>query len=284
MLQNASLVPFPKLLLYLSLLALLAASPAWAQNAKIVYPHRVFWHKSEVNEIFDRKVGPGYLGVGFDFVYRRKNVLNEGSMFRAPLRESFRPWLHYQFSQYARFSVSPLGYMNTNEYVGKPEDLLRAPFQEWRTTFQFFHHIKQWEGRIMHTWRYRYELRWQEQANASDYRYFNRFRFRYRIRAVLKGEDFYENNMIYAAVSNEIGLNIGKNVVYNTFNQNRLYAGVGYRFLNSVRAEVRYVNRYRTRGATGLEFDHGQGLMIGLYIDQLSGLGKEHTRSVRFTD
>jgi hypothetical protein len=254
----------------------------FAQSGKTVYPHSVFWHKFEINQL-DKN---NRFGVGLDFVYRRKNTFNQGSMFREPLRESVRPWFHYQFSPYARFSLSPIGYMNTHEYVGKIADLQRQPYHEWRTTFQFFHHIKQLGGRIMHTWRYRYELRWQYNPNEDNYRYFTRFRFRYRIRIGINKADFYENHILYAAISNEIGLNIGKNVTYNTFNQNRLYIGLGYRFLNAARIELRYVNRLRTRGATGIEFDHGQGLMIGAYIDQISLLGtrKGKVQSVRFSD
>ncbi len=252
-----------------------------AQDGKIVYPHNVFWSKTEINQL-DKN---NRWGLGLDFVYRRKSGLSDRSMFAEPLRESIRPWIHYQFSPYARFSLSPLGYMHTNEYIGKPEDLNRPDYYEWRTTFQFFHHQKSPNGKWMHTWRYRYELRRQERPGQEDLRFFTRFRFRYRIRYVFSGNDFYKNNTLYAAASNEIGLNIGKNVTYNTFNQNRLYVGVGCRFLTGMRAEIRYVDRFRTRGATGIEFDHGRGLMIGIYVDQLSGIGKSVSDyKIKYTD
>ncbi len=266
-------------LLNFTILFLLLTWNFSAQESKIIYPHQVFWHKTEVNEFFNEN-----WGVGADFVYRSKNELNSGSMFDSHLRTSIRPWVNYQFNQNARLSISPLGYMYTNEYIGKEEDYLRAPYHELRTTFQFFHHLKHDNGKWMHTWRYRYELRWQEQENSDDYRFLTRFRFRYRLRYMINSNNFYENNTLYAAVSNEIGLNMGKNVTYNTFNQNRLYVGIGYRFLNAARLEVRYVDRFRTRGATGIEFDHGRGLMIGFYIDQLSGLWKTQEQGVRFSD
>jgi len=251
----------------------------YAQPSKVIYNHKTFWSKTEVNEIFDNSK----LGVGFDFVYRTKNELGEGSRFTSLMRASYRPWIHYQFSPYARFSLSPIGYMETEEYIGKPEDYLRPPYHEIRTTFQFFHHLKQAQGRVMHTWRYRYELRWQEQPLLDDYRYFTRFRFRYRIRVGLNSSDFYANKTLYAAVSNEIGLNMGKNVVLNTFNQNRLYIGMGYRFLTAARVELRYVDRFRTRG-TGFEFDSDKGIMLGIYIDQVSLLGTKDILKVRFFD
>ena len=249
-----------------------------AQTAKTIYPHGVFWSKTELNQIFDS----GW-GVGLDFVYRRKNEMNTGSIFKLPMRESIRPWIHYQFSPVARLSLSPIGYMNTNEFIGNPEDYLRPDFHEWRSTLQFFHHIKQLNGRIMHTWRYRHELRWQEQPGSDDYRFFQRIRLRYRIRYMINSEDFYTNNTLYAAVSNEIGINMGPSVVYNIFNQNRFYAGIGYRFLNAARVELRYINQFRSR-RSGFEYDFSQGFMVGLYVDQISILGKKDIPPVRFTD
>ena len=247
----------------------LCLAPVNGQNNKVIYPHSVFWHKTEASEFINYK-----WGVGVDFVLRTKNELSEGSMFSKHLRDSYRPWVHYQVSPKARFSISPIGFMNTTEYVGKPEDIGRAGWTELRTTFQYWHHLVSPSGKLMQTWRYRYELRWQTVDGADEARFFTRFRFRYRVRYSFNTDDFYENKTVYAAISNEIGLNMGKNVVLNTFNQNRLYIGVGYRFANVVRAELRYVNRLRTRGSTGFEFDNGQGIMLGLYIDQVSGLLK----------
>lgn len=259
---------------------LLPVHMARAQDRKVIYPHTVFWSKTEINQL-DRN---SRWGLGLDFVYRRKSGLEDNHRFALPLRESIRPWVHYQFSPYARLSVSPLGYMNTNEYLGKPEDLARPPYHELRTTLQFFHHQKSASGKWMHTWRYRYELRWQERPGTEDYRFLTRFRFRYRFRYMLTGNDFYADRTWYAAVSNEIGLNLGRNVVYNTFNQSRLYVGIGHRFLNAIRVEARYVDRIRTRGATGFEFDHGRGCMLGIYVDQLSSVGRPSDHKVLFTD
>ncbi|WP_143090846.1 hypothetical protein [Thermoflexibacter ruber] len=117
---------------------------SFAQSGKIVYPHRVFWYKFEINQL-DKN---NRFGVGLDFVYRRKNALNQGNMFQERLRESICPWFHYQFSSYARFSLSPIGYMNTHEYTGKIEDFQRRPYHEWRTTFCSFTTLNNWEGKL----------------------------------------------------------------------------------------------------------------------------------------
>jgi hypothetical protein len=252
------------------ILSCVAQNTVTLPPSKIIYNHAVFWSKTEVNEIFRNGESP--FGAGLDFVYRRKSGLNNNNMISERLRESIRPWVHYQFSPSARFSLSPLGYMFTNEYLGKESDLNRKPYHELRTTFQFFNHVYQFNKKIMHTFRYRYELRWQDNPATDQYRFFTRFRYRYRIRYVINKPNIYYNHALYAAVSNEIGLNLGKNVVMNTFNQNRLYIGMGYRMFNAMRVEFRYVDRFRTRGATGFEFDHGRGFMIGIYIDSIKQL------------
>lgn len=266
------------LTLWLMLLFSAALTPLDGQNQKTIYHHAAFWSKTEINEIREP------WGVGLDFVYRRKNELGQGSMFDARLRESIRPWVHYQFSPMARFSLSPIGHMITHEYVGKPDDLDRIPLKEWRTTFQYFHHQKQASGRIMHTWRYRYEWRWQAPLGTDEFRFLHRFRFRYRIRYALNSNDFYANKTVYLMGSNEIGLNFGKNVYLNTFNQNRLYLGLGMRLFTAARFELRYIDRIRTRGATGFEMDLDRGFMIGIYVDQVSKLGNKDFINVRYFD
>ncbi|MFN3841401.1 MAG: DUF2490 domain-containing protein [Cyclobacteriaceae bacterium] len=268
-----------RLLSIVLLFALLIGYTTGKAQGKEIYKHNSFWSKTEVNEVFEESKW----GLGFDFVFRTKNELGEGSRFTSMLRQSYRPWVHYQFSQNARLSVSPIGYMQTQDYIGKPSDYLRPSYREFRTTIQFFHHFKQADGRIMHTWRYRYEMRWQEQPLTDEYRYSNRFRLRYRVRVGLNSSDFYANRTLYTSLSNEIGINFGKNVTY-MFNQNRLYIGMGYRFLTAARVELRYVNRLRSRGGTGFEYDLDRGIMLGLYIDQLSLLGTKDILKVRYFD
>jgi hypothetical protein len=58
---------------------------------------------------------------------------------------------------------------------------------------------------------------------------------------------------------------------------------VGVRFLTAVRAEVRYVDRFRTRGATGFEFDHDKGLMVCIHVDDLrEGQGTDYWKNGQY--
>jgi hypothetical protein len=256
-----------------------------APSQKTIYNHQTFWFKSEVTEIFpnaDRSVKHNW-GTGGDVFFRTRSGYDNPSPLADFLRFSLRPWVHHQFSPYARLSVSPIGYFRSSDPESKASDMLRPTYTELRTTLQFFNHIKSSNGKWMHTWRYRQEFRWQDRNNTGDYSFTNRFRVRYRIRYLVNSSDFYKDKTLYLALNNEIAVNYGKNVVMNPFSQNRLYAGIGYRFLNAARVELRYVNQFLQKGS-GFEYDSLQGPMLTLYIDQLSKLGSRDIPHVRFYD
>lgn len=264
-------MPTTRILRIAACLALAAPNLLAAQDNKTVYHHQTLWTKAEVND-FD---ATGRWGWGVDAILRRKNELGQGFIAAEPMRESLRPWLHYQVTPSARLSISPIGYMHTTDYVGVETDRDRARTREYRTTFQFFHHHKQLSGRLMHTWRYRYELRWQGQEGENDLRYFNRVRVMYRTRFALNSPDIYQDGTVYLMAQSELGLNAGRQITTNFFNQHRMYLGIGRRVLNSARIELRYVDRFRSRGGAPYEFDHDHGLMLTFGIDQLRLLGSK---------
>ena len=72
-------------------------------------------------------------------------------------------------------------------------------------------------------------------------------RFRYFIRNVLPlNKQATFNKGMFAALQNEVFLNFGnkRNVNGKTFDQNRLYAAIGYRFSKKFDAEAGYMNQY----------------------------------------
>lgn len=266
---------------FLTFLILTVAFNANSQVAeeKTFYNHAVFWNKNEFAQILEERPW----GFGIDLIHRRANKYGEGHFFQTPLRSSIRPWIHYQIGTDARLSWSPMSYHTTQPYLGVEGDELRADSYEYRSTLQFFHHHKHFQGRLMHTWRYRMAFRFRMTDGNDDFTNFARFRMRYRLRYMLNAPDFYTPGVIYTAASTEIGLNMGKPVVYNTFNQNRVYVALGMRFLNAMRLELRYVDRIRSRGS-GHEFDRAQGLMIALNVDQITYVGKRYTQPIKYAD
>ena len=80
------------------------------------------------------------------------------------------------------------------------------------------------------------------------------WRFRYR----LQGEyTFWKNEkqFLKAIVYDEIMINAGKNVVYNTFDQNRIYASLQYGISSSVALELGYMNSFQQRATRVDYFD-----------------------------
>jgi hypothetical protein len=78
------------------------------------------------------------------------------------------------------------------------------------------------------------------------------WRFRYR----LQGEYSFwekENQYLKAIVYDELMINGGKNVVKNTFDQNRIYAALQYGVNKNIALELGYLNSFQQR-ASGVDY------------------------------
>ena len=77
------------------------------------------------------------------------------------------------------------------------------------------------------------------------------FRLRYNLSFFipLKGKEIVAKTP-FVAVMDEVFLNFGGNVVYNTFDQNRFFAGVGYQFNKHLNAQLGYMKIFQQE-ATG---------------------------------
>lgn len=72
------------------------------------------------------------------------------------------------------------------------------------------------------------------------------WRFRYR----LQGDYTFwkkENQFLKTIIFDEIMLNAGKNIVYNTFDQNRIYAGLQYGLNENLAVEIGYLKSFQQR-------------------------------------
>jgi len=100
--------------------------------------------------------------------------------------------------------------------------------------------------------RFRLEQRFISKAVAQNselekdgYAFANRFRYFFRSVIPFSGEKQFSKGM-FGAAQNEIFLNIGdkSNVNGKTFDQNRAYIAVGFRFSKNFDAEAGYMNQY----------------------------------------
>lgn len=78
----------------------------------------------------------------------------------------------------------------------------------------------------------------------EGYNYTFRVRYSFSFSVPLNRKDIIANTP-FAALSNEVFLNFGSSVTYNTFDQNRLFAGFGYQFTPHINAQLGYMYLYQ---------------------------------------
>ena len=77
-------------------------------------------------------------------------------------------------------------------------------------------------------------------------KYSSNYRFRYRIDfqyPLWKKKD--SEQTVSLQIGNEVFINAGKSIIYNYFDQNRLFIGVGYQFTKQLNAQVGYLNVFQ---------------------------------------
>ena len=104
--------------------------------------------------------------------------------------------------------------------------------------------------RIVH--RYRSEQRFTLSSSESEIGegYSFKMRFRYRLNFdILLAKLGERNSLLKLRINNEIFLNAGKQVVYNVFDQNRLYAALVLPLMNRLTVAIAYMNTYMQKSA-----------------------------------
>lgn len=121
-------------------------------------------------------------------------------------------------------------------------------------------------GRVQLLHRYRLEQRWIRWPEADRFTYQNRTRYQLGLLLPLLGPKL-TTGMPYLLVSDEILVNFGRNAP-NKFDQNRLYAGLGYTASKLVRLEAGYLNQLlQQRNQRVFEHNHTIQLSLLLNLD-----------------
>jgi hypothetical protein len=68
----------------------------------------------------------------------------------------------------------------------------------------------------------------------------------------------------FLVLNDEVHLNLGKEIVYNYFDQNRLFGGVGYQFTKGLNAQLGYMQVFQQQ-ATGNRFFQTHALRLFLF-------------------
>ena len=97
---------------------------------------------------------------------------------------------------------------------------------------------------------------------AGDAVYSNRFRVLNRVSIPFKGKTI-EDKSFYLSLYDELFVNFGKKVGMNLFDQNRLYAAIGYKIPKVGRLEVGYMLQTLVK-SDGIKIEDNHTLQVGL--------------------
>ncbi len=141
----------------------------------------------------------------------------------------------YYLTDKARVSVG-YAFQNQPGHHGAADVLEHRPWQQ----IQWFEK-KSWFS--MMQW-FRLEQRYRKVGDA-DY-HFNNLRARYAIGLTfpITGKEVVPKTP-FIFFSNEVFINFGEHVVYNYFDQNRAFAGIGYQFTSHLNAHLGYMNVFQ---------------------------------------
>lgn len=181
-----------------------------------------------------------------------------------PFQFIFRPALTYFIKDNLRFNV---GYAFVNHFPAKGLDTSRPEHRGWQQIWW----NQKYSGLTTLQW-LRFEQRFNRKI-AND-ELLDGYNFNYRLRynmsffIPLKGKELAAKTP-FLAIMNEVFLNFGGKIVYNTFDQNRFFAGVGYQFTSHLNAQLGYMNvfqqeasgnKYMSTNAIRLFFFHSLDL------------------------
>lgn len=140
-----------------------------------------------------------------------------------------RDGLLYNFSPNVQ-AGGGYGYINTSRYGEFP---VSKAFKEHRVFGQLV--LKHQASKVAFEHRYRFEQRWLE--TPLFWRHQNRFRYQIRVAAPVS-----KNWYVFAG--DELFIGFGRNHGAEHFDQNRAFAGVGYKVTPNNRLEFGYLNQF----------------------------------------
>ncbi|CAM3970316.1 DUF2490 domain-containing protein [Flavobacterium branchiophilum] len=123
---------------------------------------------------------------------------------------------------------------------------------------------KNW-SKIVLNQRFQIEERFFQNADGQGLTTGTTFFWRFRYR--LQGEYTFwrkEKRYLKAIVYDEIMINAGKNAVYNSFDQNRVYVGLQYGISSDVAVELGYMNSFQQR-TTGIDYFDRNIIRLSIY-------------------
>jgi len=178
-------------------------------------------------------------GMWLDVHYRQT-----GDFFDRPFQFLFRPALTGYIKDNLRVST---GYAFVNHFPAEGFETSRPEHRAWEQIWW----NQKYKDFNMLQW-LRLEQRFARNISNDElqegYLRTNRIRYNVMFTVPLKGKEMAPGTP-FAVVANELFINFGKNIVYNTFDQNRFFAGIGYQFTKNTNAQFGYMNVFQQEAA-----------------------------------
>jgi len=176
-----------------------------------------------------------------------------------PFQLLFRPAVTYFIRDNLRFNA---GYAYVNHFPAKGLDTSRPEHRAWQQIWW----NQKYAGLVTLQW-----LRLEQRFNrkiANDelqegYNFNYRLRYNMSFFIPLRGKEIIAKTP-FVAIMNEVFLNFGGKIIYNTFDQNRFFAGVGYQFTPHLNAQLGYMNVFQQE-ASGNKYMSSNAIRLFVY-------------------
>jgi hypothetical protein len=123
-------------------------------------------------------------------------------------------------------------------------------------------------GKVSILQRIRNEQRWQEKMANDEPTGESRFTDRVRYLVSFNIPVFNKKNWPLLVVSDEILIHFGKEVVYNTFDQNRLFVGIKQNINPKLSFDLGYMNVYQQK-YSGYQYDMNHTIRLFFYLNSV---------------
>lgn len=181
-------------------------------------------------------------GLWFDAHYRLSDFV------RNPSQIILRPAITYLFTDNLRLNA---GYAYVLSYPLGDYETVLPEHRPWQQIW-----YRQTHGRVQILQYLRLEERFRrtlENEMVSDDFTFNwRLRYNLSLSIPLNHAEIAPGT-VFASVFDELFLNFGENIVFNTFDQNRFFMGAGYQFTPQFNLQLGYQHVYQQLG-TGYQY------------------------------
>jgi Protein of unknown function (DUF2490) len=232
---------------FILLLQILPINICAQSKPKEINVHQQAWFS--VNSItgLNKKIG-----IITDIHVRRNNFLADPSFY------FIRTGINYHISEYLS---AALGYghlwqapsrADWHHYAGE-----NRIYQQVQLNSKF--------GKNSMVQRIRNEQRWQQKIVNDTFTHHYSFTNRVRYTLAVSRQIFKNPNYPVLFLSDEINLQFGKEIVYNTFDQNRVFIGIKQKISKTANFDFGYMQVFQQK-STGYQFDKNNTLRCFFYV------------------